>query len=313
MTTKHERYRAVKRGRKIAVLFVGIVSFFSALLSIYQWSSAPPEPNDIKFVEQDENSRPYIISRNIVESSIVQSDVVISGNIKVPEEFVLVSNNVHFDEGASIVAPQNSKILIVAKDLYGGTVKSNGQAGDKGDDGLNGGEVIVVAAMVDGFSVQAMGGHGGDGVKGPDGADGRDGRCDGFGGWRKANPGQDGGPGGNAGAGGDGGIVRLYTPPNLHIDVQVKGGAPGIPGAPGKGGNGGRGCTGLGGSQASRAPGRVGNAGAAALPGSDGVINRPNRSFVDIAERVQLEIKKGNYSYRQLLTAIEAQEDAGND
>lgn len=304
--------------KKIVGFGVGVTGFLAAALALYQWSQAPPSIDEIWFVERDASSHPHIVNNALDVRALIEDEIVISGRITVPEEFVLVANKLLFADDGAILAPAGGKLLIVAKEIYQGLATTNGNNGDSpkisganGGNGSDAGTVTLVAGLLSGFTVQALGGSGGDGASGANGANGRDGRCDGFGRWRKANPGGNGQNGGDAGKGGKGGAVTIYGPDDLDIEPLVQGGAPGNPGQGGRGGTGGRGCSGLGGSQASRAAGMNGSPGAQSRPGDHGVTHQPNVPFHEIAKRLRSAVANGTVSYQALLAIIQGDRRAG--
>ncbi len=211
----------------------------------------------------------------------------ISVKYRVPNDALIVANSIEFADGAALTG---ETLSIVTASTIGGTIDVSG------DNGEDGGQLLLATARVSGTRILANGGDGLNGKRGRDGrnggngADGSSGSCKGFGGWRKAQAGSNaqdgtnGKDGTNGGDGGDGGTIYLVSLNESFVQPAVYGGTAGVggeggrEGRGGKGGRGGSGCTGLGGSQENASSGRdgldglPGQRGASGKPGSDGVV-----------------------------------------
>ncbi|MEC8231892.1 MAG: hypothetical protein VX061_10695 [Pseudomonadota bacterium] len=211
----------------------------------------------------------------------------ISVNYRVPNDALIVANSIEFTDGAALTG---NTLSIVTASTVGGTIDVSG------DNGKDGGQLLLATGRISGTRILANGGdglngkNGRDGRNGENGADGRNGSCKGFGGWRKAKSGgsakdgTNGQDGTNGGDGGDGGSIYLVSLNESFIQPAVYGGTAGVggeggrEGRGGKGGRGGRGCSGLGGSQENANSGRdgldglPGQRGASGKPGSEGTI-----------------------------------------
>lgn len=211
----------------------------------------------------------------------------ISVKYRVPNDALIVANSIEFTDGAALTG---NTLSIVTASTVGGTIDVSG------DNGKDGGQLLLATGRISGTRILANGGDGLNGKRGRDGrnggngADGRNGSCKGFGGWRKAKSGgsakdgTNGQDGTNGGDGGDGGSIYLvslnesFIQPAVYGGTAGEGGEGGREGRGGKGGRGGRGCSGLGGSQENASSGRdgldglPGQRGASGKPGSEGTV-----------------------------------------
>jgi len=223
--------------------------------------------------------------------------------VRVPDDQVVLANHIHMSNGGKIIG---NRFAVIATTIEGGAIDATGDdghsgkpAGANGENGVSGGEVLIVAARISNTRILANGGNGGNGARGSDGRSGRRGNCDGFGKWRRAQAGQAGGNGGSAGAGGDAGHIILVHSPEFPVvpRPQSVGGLPGTPGEGGNGGVGGRGCTGLDGAQPNASNGAPGSFGSTSSPGKTrepDVFSIPFREIAKIAEEPELTLSSGS-------------------
>ena len=287
-------------------MLVGLIGLAASVLGIYQ---AIPE-EDEREIELLQNHSPSIWwaqNANADEESLVvvfdqslanqmeqagtsvlqRKRIKISSTVTVTKPLALIGNVIHFEQGASLIAPNGSMTLIAPKilnpkiDVSGTNGASGNGAGDSGQPGQNGGHIFVAAAEATNAEFVSHGGTGGNGKQGITGKGGRNGNCDCCGKWEKANNGGPGGTGGDAGAGGNGGKVEYFFRYG-SFSAQAAPGKAGNHGGRGAGGPGGRGCSGLGGKQPTRSPGPDGLEGDPASDGLNGRVTSRKVSFREV-------------------------------
>lgn len=270
----------INKKRLLSVL-VGAVGFFAAIVGLWDKFIPSPPVADIKIVPKDKGVihfgklSPQPSNKMILADQLLVDDT----RLIIPDGGGIVANRIELKGNAEIVGEDFFSIATI---ITGGTLSSSGT---KGKDG---GDIQVIAALIDGTKIESNGlngkngDNGHDGSNGANGAEGRNGSCKGFGGWRSAHPGMPGGNGENGGNGkpgedgGNAGNITVLTTYDLLISPSAiggnggNGGKGGTPGQGGKGGRGGAGCTGLGGAQSSRPSGADGLDGNPGKAGSDG-------------------------------------------
>lgn len=263
-----------------------------------------------------------ITAENVAEIASkgeIVADQVVFHNVKVEatKPLTILANRITFDNRSVL---HGRKIALIAKEIQGGTVSSDGGPGE------GGGEILVAAYAITGTTLTARGGDGRNGKAGDDGRDGSpghngtNGKCGAgmFGDFRGSTdgsagaPGTDGGDGDPGGDGGDGGVVELLTFRQSAVFLDVKeglggtGGPGGRGGRGGPGGRGGSGCSGIGGSQPSRPDGADGLDGRQGRPGGPGRRGKEGRirqqALIGSAELAELA-RIGNLA--EIIKAIE--------
>lgn len=228
-----------------------------------------------------------IIDETFSKTGLVKADriVVTKGALKIQPKTLLVANEVLFSNNSKLYGEE---IIIIAQIIRKGVISATGMKNNS-----DGGDILVVADILDNTFIESSGIDGKNGAKGADGANGvagangRNGNCGGFGAWRSPHAGGNGSPGRNGTdgingqKGGNAGNVVVLHGQSLSLIPSAaggkggKGGEGGRAGVGGSGGRGGSGCTGLGGSkptQPNGAPGVDGKPGVRGVDGIDGKI-----------------------------------------
>ncbi len=274
------------RVKTLVGVLVGTVGFVAALTTLYVHFFSIEENRDLLEPPFDEPSFKELVltaSTSHPDTNYLRVGHLIIDGVRVPVEYggLLVADKITMRNGGAIYG---NNIYVVAKKIDNGEISSSGTRG------LNGGDVFVASAQINGTKIVSNGKDGSDGEngargsRGADGADGRDGRCGPgvLGEWRSPERGQDAGHGGNGDDGEDGGdggsagnitiltSTELTTPSVSRGGLGGQGGQGGAAGPGGKGGEGGRGCTGLGGTVSNQNPGKDGDDGRPGQNGRDG-------------------------------------------
>jgi hypothetical protein len=266
------------------------------LLLILIWSVWPASSvDDLEIVDAIEPAVPAQLILD-ADSAAALSDttliaakqIVVKGVVRLPNDRVLVANEIAFEPDSRIDIP-SGRLAVIATRITAARIDVSGhdgldaiKAGAAGANGETGGIVLVAAATFADSQVHANGGHGGDGARGYSGAAGRNGYC-GPRGFGLAQRGATGGGGGMAGNGGAGGVIAL-----LYQTAPAKGdaakGSAGTPGRGGSGGRGGAGCKGLRGNQPDQPPGNEGTTGRPGSRGAEGSVDTRQVEFDTVIE-----------------------------
>jgi hypothetical protein len=290
-----------------AGLVVGLAVGIPALIETLR-----TEPSEILIVEgQQAVALRAGMSDDEVADTIIADRVTVEGSVVLNRSrLAIVANSIRFAEDAQLLVHgadgAGGAVDIVAPQIVRGIIDVSGlPPGGDLRDGHPGGQLRVIAGLVEGTAFAANGSDGRNGRQGPRGANGRNGRCDGFGRYRGARSGEDGGPGENGGDGGAAGRVVIVTA-GIAPRVSAEAGQGGAGGTGGEGGRGGDGCVGLGGSQPSRANGARGAPGDA---GSDGASVQPQvaaqAAFGSAADLTRELVADGVLSEADMTTILE--------
>ena len=288
------------KAKKIGVFIVGAVGFVSAVIGLWAYFYSPT-PDSETWLVPNETSDVALSQDNLPHKKFIKgNEIIVDGEkVTLPKGAIILSNKISLLNGAELFG---DSITLVTTQLDGGRVSSTRARGDR-----NGGDLLIVAAIINGTHIESNGVDGRDGRNGADGSngkagsDGRNGRCDGFGRWKKAKPGGNGENGGNGEAGEDGErggdagsivILTSYEPTVQPVALGGSGGRGGQGGAAGRGGSGGKGgsgCSGLGGSQDGRASGAKGTDGNPGKDGRDGAKGQDRNPTIKRVEFTQVQ------------------------
>ncbi len=222
---------------------------------------------------------------------ITARHIRVTGTVRLLGPRLIIANEIEFAPSARITSP-SGQLTVIATRIRGGAFDVSGRAGQNGrsvgaagQDGENGGVVLVAAAQFTDVTVAANGAAAGDGQHGYTGTAGRNGFC-GARGFGLAERGTSGGSGGDAGDGGSGGLITVWyagASPTLRAN-------PGKAGAAGRGGPGGRGglgCRGVRGAQQNQSAGNEGAAGHLGTAGREGIVSRRHVDFAAVVDAYQ--------------------------
>lgn len=258
--------------------FVATVGFVAAAIGLWDRFFPPTPDNEIFLLPMDAPDVTLSNSNQEIDTNYLKANNLLIDGVKltVTDGGLLVANKIVMKNGGEIYG---ANLYIVSTIIDDGLINSTSSKG------MDGGNIFVAIAQINGTEIISNGkngvngGNGKNGTNGAPGANGRNGDCSGFGGWRSAHAGgigENGSNGEDGESGQDGGnagnitILTSYaltTEPESRGGSGGKGGKGGAPGLGGKGGRGGRGCTGLGGAQSTQPSGPDGNDG---VPGKDG-------------------------------------------
>ncbi len=266
------------------------------LLILIPWPSARPE--QIELVSTSRTDVPDELALDGAPFNELPGDPVITarhirvtGPVRLLGPRLIVANEIEFAPSARILSPAG-QLTVIATRIRGGTLDVSGRAGQDGrsyggagQDGENGGVILVAAAQFTDVTIAADGANAGDGQDGYTGTAGRNGFC-GPRGFGLAERGTSGGVGGDAGNGGSGGLVTAWygiASPTLHAAP----GKAGIAGRGGPGGRGGLGCRGVRGAQKNQTAGNEGAAGRPGSAGREGIVSRRHVEFAGVVDAYQ--------------------------
>lgn len=284
--------------------FLAAVGFISATVGLWDRFFPPIPDNEILLLPKSTSD--ITVSNSKIETNYLKANNLLIDGVKleIEEGGVLLANKITMKNGGEIFG---SNIYVVS------TIIDNGKINASYSKGMNGGNIFVVSAQINGTEITSNGKNGlhgkngANGRSGAAGANGRNGSCKGFGGWRSAHAGGSGGnasngtKGENGQDGGNAGNITILTSYALTTAPESNGGSAGkegkggSPGLGGKGGRGGRGCTGLGGSQSTQPSGADGNDGVAGIDGQDGKLGNRKTPTVKLVNFI--DIKKAVDAY----------------
>lgn len=266
------------------------------LLVLIPWPSAPVEQIELVSAKRadvaDELALDGAPSAELPGDPVITArHIRVTGTVKLLGPRLIVANEIEFAPSARITSP-SGQLTVIATRIRGGALDVSGRAGQKGrsvgaagQDGENGGVILVAAAQFTDVTVAANGAAAGDGRDGYTGTAGRNGFC-GPRGFGLAERGTSGGSGGDAGNGGSGGLVTVWyagASPQLHANP----GKAGVAGRGGPGGRGGLGCRGVRGAQKNQSAGNEGVAGRSGTVGREGITSRRHVDFAAVVDAYQ--------------------------